>query len=125
VNPFGYAALAAHLKLDPFETLDQQRQDDLTNWFNSSKPDIEDKARLYALHVGGRFHAWDCFNCGDRCFVGFPDSVDGFVFHGCLQPDFTSYPGDPDVWRKKAKAREQDVHEFMAKLCDHCRAFGP
>lgn len=94
-----------------FRELPQQVQDDLLAWYNS-KPSWHDKQRLAKLYAEGRFKAWDCPGCGDRCYFGRPESWN--LFQGVNQVDHTSYPGDT----------EKFTEEYLRQLCDTCRCHG-
>ena len=87
----------------------EDAQRDLLEWFNCSKPDAADKKRLASMYFNGRFHAWNCINCGDRCYYGDPD--DWSHFQGVLQLDFTSYPGC------------DSKPDRIVRMCDHCRMY--
>lgn len=94
--------------------LSEQVKDDLTEWYNVRADNLTqaDKNRLAALYGKGQFHAWDCPMCGDRVFHGEPDNWDNF--QGVCEVDYTSYPGDDDVF----------AAEYLEKLCDDCRSKG-
>ncbi len=85
-------------------------QTDLLERYNIRLEDAthEDRESLAQLYWSGRFHAWDCVSCGERCYWGDPENWD--AFQGVLQLDFTSYPGatSTPAWLK-------------ARQCDDCR----
>lgn len=87
----------------------EQARDDLLVWLNSTEPDSQDRARLARLYFAGRFHAWNCPNCGDRVYWG--DPPDWSHFQGVRQADYTSYPGDADRYSLR----------HIAQQCDSCR----
>lgn len=94
-----------------FAALPEQAQEDLITWFNVSKPDSDDLKSLAALFNAGRFHAWNCPKCGERCYFGDPE--DWGEFQGVMEVDYTSYPGDETVY----------AVSFLRLLCDTCRCY--
>jgi hypothetical protein len=93
--------------------LNEQTQKDLLEWRNLSKPTMKDKAALAKLFSDGRFEAWFCLGCGTRVYDG--DPKDWREFPGVMQLDYVSYPGDRDKYDD----------EFLRRLCDTCRCYGP
>ena len=93
-----------------WDELPEYIQADLEAWYNRSELDKHDLARLAQLHNAGRFHAWDCPQCGIRVRSGEPE--DWAHFQGVDQPDFSSYPGDVEAYQP----------EYLARLCDDCRS---
>lgn len=89
--------------------LDTQARDDLTAWFNLSPLDESDKARLAKLLADGRFYAWDCPACGNRCYCGSPEGWSHF--QGVLQINYASFPGNNDI----------HTDAYNVRLCDNCR----
>lgn len=85
----------------------EQAQQDMLEWLNSTKPDASDKRRLAKLYFTGKFHAWNCVECGDRVYFGNP--VEWNHFQGARQADYISFPGSRDSPRRNAMK------------CDHCR----
>lgn len=53
-----------------FYSLPKEIQRDLLTWFNTHNPDQEELTQLYKLYEDGRFEAWDCLACGERCYSG-------------------------------------------------------
>jgi hypothetical protein len=95
-----------------WDGIEVDRQTDLLAWFNSTKPDAEDKQLLAELHYKGRFAAWNCPICGERCYFGDPD--DWGPHQGANQVDYTSYPGEAFVFTTK----------MLRVMCDTCRGQG-
>jgi hypothetical protein len=89
--------------------LTDQEQTDLLEWYNVSTPDYEDKRRLAKLLNAGLFAAWNCPQCGTRCYFGDPDNWGHF--QGVLQVDYCSYPGNKGL----------HTHEYNLSLCNSCR----
>ncbi len=94
--------------------LPEHVKNDLIAWYNLRPEDLcpSDKNKLTALYDKGLFHAWDCPQCGERVYEGEPEQWDGF--QGVCQVDYTSYPGDSDVFQP----------EYIKRLCDACRSRG-
>ena len=94
-----------------------QVQEDLAAWYNITGEILdlpaEDRRRLAKLFSDGRFHAWDCPQCGERVYQGEPD--DWGHFQGVRQVDYASYPGDTTVY--------QEGYNF--RRCDSCRCTCP
>lgn len=93
--------------------LPDQVKEDLENWFNSTEITYAEKTELARLYFSGRFHAWNCHRCGERVYYGEP--LDWSKFQGVLQADYSSYPGDDEVYQP----------DYLAKLCDECRVSNP
>lgn len=87
----------------------EQAQADLLAWFNLVKPSAASRRRLASLYFAGRFHAWNCIECGERCYYGEPE--DWSHFQGARQLDFTSYPGSASGLSRRVR------------MCDHCRCY--
>ena len=92
--------------------LDDQTQADLLAWLNVQNPFNMDRERLAELYSAGRFKAWACPGCGNRCYRGEPESWDRF--QGVVQVDYSSYSGDLDKYQP----------DYNARLCDDCRCWG-
>lgn len=92
----------------------EQDREDLINWYNIREEDLNsaDKQRLARLLWAGRFKAWDCPQCGERCYEGDPTNWDHF--QGVLQVDFSSFPGNAEKYQP----------EFLSRMCDDCRMGG-
>jgi hypothetical protein len=88
--------------------LDEQTRTDLETWFNR-EPDEADKTILAKLFNDGKFRAWNCVECGERCYEGQPD--DWGHFQGVSQVDYTSYPGNDEKYQP----------DYLRQMCDHCR----
>jgi hypothetical protein len=65
-------------------------QADLLVWFNSAAPDRSDLRMLEKLYRDGRFWAWDCPTCGERCYWADPENPE--EFQGVIQQDYVSHP---------------------------------
>jgi len=87
--------------------LGNQEQSDLLEWFNVCAPSREDKARLAKLFHDRQFGAWDCPECGERCYHGAPDNWGHF--QGVCQVDYVSYPV---------------TESRLISWCDSCRSQG-
>lgn len=94
-----------------FNELPMVVQNDLLEWFNSTKVTVKEKKLLIKLYCDGKFKAWYCPKCGDRVFRGEPDCWNNF--QGILNQDF-SYFGDEDKY----------TPEYIEALCDSCRCCG-
>lgn len=92
-----------------FDDLPDQLQTDLTDWYNRAELDDDDKRIPTDLYARGRFHAWNCPTCGERVQKGDPEEWGDF--QGVCQPDYTSYPGDADVY----------TADHILRQCDSCR----
>lgn len=90
--------------------LDVSTQEALTEWYNVVKPDAADKRRLAALHSAGLFWHWKCLFCDDDCYHGQPN--DWSHFQGVRNQDYTSFPGNHDVYTQAA----------IIACCDSCRS---
>lgn len=96
--------------IDKFSQLDKQTQDDLITWYNvvPAQIDDEDKQLLLELFNNEGFKAWDCTNCGERCFLATP--ADWSNFQGTGNVDYTSYPPESDEaldWCDSCRCHEQ------------------
>lgn len=92
-----------------FKSLPEQVQVDLKTWYNRSELEIKEEIRLFNLVKRGLFHAWNCPECGERCYYGEPSNWD--FFQGVWQIDYTSFPGNS----------EKFTQAYLLKLCDDCR----
>jgi len=97
---------------DKFDDLPSHVIDDLTEWYNQNELSDSNKELLAALYHAGKFHAWNCPECGERVCHGAPD--DWGKFQGVNQPDYSSFPGDPDRY----------APEYLSEMCDDCRMAG-
>ena len=61
------------------------------------------------LYEDQRFHAWPCPTCGERVRSGEPE--DWGHFQGVLQPDFSSFPGDNEIY----------AEDCILRQCNDCR----
>jgi len=96
-------------EVDAWDTLSEQIQEDLTNWYNTSLDD-ETKEKLANLYNNGKFHAWNCPMCGERVYWGNPSLWGNF--QGVLQADYISYPGDKEYY----------ANRIISQQCDGCRS---
>jgi rubrerythrin len=94
-----------------WKDLHHSEQDDLILWYNRRIEDLEydDKLRLADMFNQSRFEAWDCSDCGTRCYRGEPE--DWSNFQGVCQVDHVSYPGD----------RDRFSEDHIRLQCDQCR----
>lgn len=88
-----------------FDDLDVTVQEDLTEFYNQTEIDDEDKQILFELYESGNFHAWFCPECEERCYYATPSSWDNF--QGVNMNDYASYPCVSD----------EDFY-----LCNNCRS---
>ena len=97
-----------------FRELEEQVREDLIAWYNVVPDHLrnEDLDLLADLYLKGRFEAWDCPLCGERCYSGCPDDWDHF--QGVCNIDHVSYPALEDGIFKDA---------FTLILCDSCRCY--
>ena len=96
-----------------FDELDEVVQEALLDWFNIERPHGTDKQRLADLFNEGKFWAWDCPTCGDRCYYATPDDWAWFQSTGNV--DHASYPGSPDYYSAR----------IVTQQCDGCRMSCP
>ena len=98
-------------EVDSFEDLPDQVRRDLLAWYNSL-PTAKEEALLLDLYLAGQFRAWDCPECGDRVFDGWPLDGNWDNFQGTLNRDF-SYFGNTDKYQQ----------DYLMAMCDHCRCW--
>lgn len=89
--------------------LPEQVKQDLEAWFNCTEITYDQKTELARLYQSGRFHAWNCPECGERTYFSNPKNW--AMFQGVLNADYSSYPGNPRKW----------TQEYLERLCDSCR----
>ena len=106
----GKGAIVEDTRTTWAEVTEQDRVD-LINWYNVVEEDLDDddKQQLAQLFGAGRFKAWDCPECGKRCYEG--DPIDWSHFQGVLQLDHASYPGNTAKYNPAS----------LLGLCDSCR----
>ncbi len=92
-----------------WQKLNRETQLALIEWFNCA-PDEKEKEKLAEMKRQGNFWYWDCWKCGSECLYGNPDNWEWC--QGVIQEDYISYPGNLDMYTKKANFA----------LCDNCRA---
>ena len=95
--------------MSKWEELTNREQEDLREWYNQRDLVGHERRLLADLFIQGKFHAWNCPTCGERCYWGDPD--DWGDFQGVRQLDFTSYPGQPEHYTDWITSRQ----------CDDCR----
>lgn len=95
----------------PFDQLGEQLQDDLIGWANIKRDDVtlEMLDELAEMFNDGRFAAWDCPECGERCYAGEPENWQ--LWQGVNNVDYTSCPGNG----------ERYTAEYLENMCDGCR----
>lgn len=92
--------------------LDPETKTDLLEWFNRTEVTNTDKRGLAILHRNGKFTAWDCTGCGERCYKGYP--IDWGNYQGVRQIRYADFPGDDEKYTLKQ----------LESMCDHCRMYG-
>jgi len=95
---------------DSFEDMPDWMQEDLKSFMNVSPIDSGDEKTLYNLYQTGTFSAWDCPECGERCYKGDPN--DWNDFQGALIQDFSSFPGNHIKF----------TSHYLEAMCNSCRA---
>jgi hypothetical protein len=95
--------------VEVWDALSELVQEDLANWYNVEL-DNETKERLANLYNNGKFHAWNCPTCGQRVYWGNPSWWGDY--QGVMQADYTSYPGDKDLYSSR----------IVSQQCDDCRS---